>query len=365
LTEIGCSDIFILDNPAALYLHTQSLRRNVLYLAQQRVKRKTHYFIRETFKDGDGFKSRDLFHLDIDPARYIIYPGGNAFYIDSVVEETLSSLGVEPSADDMDDIFWPFLKPEIRRALGSFREKAKARRARVAINPEEEERIRRHVSEFDKRRIHYLRCGQIDQGRIGRMPVRLFKWLLGKSRDEIEQHFVSVEQCLKPHEIKTYTYVIFDLQRFFSESCAKKMPQGLDQNKVDKHFLEEICRLNSDASFWAGENVGSTLHEYLIRYVVMFFDNEYGRDAFLHDYVRDFMNARRFRRAPARKQTVTFDEASTLFGVKKETLRAMTKRGLTRLYRRMAKKLHPDKGGEHEKFIQLTEAYQELLKRKG
>jgi DnaJ-class molecular chaperone len=43
----------------------------------------------------------------------------------------------------------------------------------------------------------------------------------------------------------------------------------------------------------------------------------------------------------------------------------MTKRGLTRLYRRMAKKLHPDKGGEHEKFIQLSEAYQELLKGKG
>jgi len=336
-----------------------------LYLAQQNIKGKIHYFIRESFKDGDGFKSRDLFPLNTNPARYIIYPGGNAYYIDSVVEETLSSLGVEPSGDDIEDMFWPFLKPDTRRALESFREKAKARKTRVAMNPEEEQRIRTHVSEFDKRRVHYLRCGQIDQGRMGRMPVRLFKWLLGKSRDEIEQHFVSVEQCLQPHEMKTYAYVIFDLQRFFSETCAKKMPQGLDQNKVDEHFLEEICHLNADPSFWAGENIGSTLHEYLIRYVVMFFDNDYEPDASLQDFIKEFVNARRFRSAPARKKTVSFDEASTLFGVKKETLRTMTKRGLTRLYRRMAQKLHPDKGGEHEKFIQLTEAYQDLLRRKG
>jgi hypothetical protein len=265
----------------------------------------------------------------------------------------------------MEDIFWPFLKPGIRRALESFREKARAMRTRAGIQPEEEERIRTHVSGFDKRRVHYLRWGQIDQGRIEQMPARLFKWLLGKSRDEIEQYFLGVEQCLQPHEIKTYTYVIFDLQRFFSESCAKKMPQGLDQNRVDEHFLEEICRLNRDASFWAGENVGGTLHEYLIRYVVMFFDNDYGPDASLQDYIKEFMNARRFRRAPARKRSVSVDEASTLFGVKKETLSAITKRGLTRLYRRMAQKLHPDKGGEHEKFIQLTEAYQALLRKKG
>jgi len=92
-----------------------------LYLAQRNIKGKIHYFIRESFKDGDGFKSRDLFPLNTNPARYIIYPGGNAYYIDSVVEETLSSLGVEPSGDDIEDMFWPFLKPDTRRALESFR----------------------------------------------------------------------------------------------------------------------------------------------------------------------------------------------------------------------------------------------------
>jgi len=33
--------------------------------------------------------------------------------------------------------------------------------------------------------------------------------------------------------------------------------------------------------------------------------------------------------------------------------------------RRVAKKLHPDKGGTHDRFIRLTEAYHELLRSKG
>ena len=143
------------------------------------------------------------------------------------------------------------------------------------------------------------------------------------------------------------------------------MPQGLDQGRVEKHFLEEICRLNTDASFWAGEKKEDFLHEYLIRYVVMFFDNDYGPDSFLRDYIKDFMDARRAWRPPARKSYMSYEEASTIFGVKEEALRTMTKRGLLRIFRRMAKKLHPDKGGTHEQFVQLTEAYHELLRTKG
>ena len=336
-----------------------------MYLAQKKIKGKTHHFIRESFNDGGCLRSHDLFDLGTNPARYIVYPGGNAYYVDDVVEEKLCSLGVKYATHDLDDLFWPFVKPEIRRVLECFRQRAKSRAPREAINAEEEEKLSMEVSEFDKRRVHYLRCGGIDQGRIGRMPVKLFKWVVGKSRDEIEQHFMEMEKSLNPSELKIYAYAIFDLQRFFLETIAKKMPQGLDQNKVDKYFLGEICRLNRDCSFWAGEACRDFLHEHLVRYVVMFFDNDYGLDAFLHDYVKEFMNARRFHKAPARKRSVSFEEASTVFGVKKEALRTMTKRGLTRLYRRMAQKLHPDKGGTHEKFIQLTEAYNDLLRRKG
>jgi hypothetical protein len=40
----------------------------------------THYYLRESFRDGGHFLSRDLIDLGTDPAEHIIYPGGNAFY---------------------------------------------------------------------------------------------------------------------------------------------------------------------------------------------------------------------------------------------------------------------------------------------
>ena len=332
-----------------------------MYLSRKRIKGKIHYFIRESYSDGQCLLSRDLFDLGANPARYIVYPGGNAYYIDEEVEDRLRSFGMEPAHDELDDIFWRFLDPEIRLAIEPFRGRGKAWQ-RVVISQAEEEKLRTQVHPFDKRRIHYLKFGNVDQGRIERMPHKLFRVLLEKSRDEIEQHFMEMEISLDSSDLKTYVYVIFDLKRFFTQMTAKIMPQGLDQDKVDEHFLNEICRLNSDRFFWAGMNLEGKLHEYLIRYIVMYFDNPYGADSFLDDYIRNFVNSRRFYRAPAKKSTINRNEASTIFGIKKDAINKMTRRGLTRLYRRMAQKLHPDKGGDHDKFIKLTEAYQELLK---
>ena len=196
------------------------------------------------------------------------------------------------------------------------------------------------------------------------MSPALYRWLLAKSRDEIEQRFIKMERCLGPSELKNYTFVIFDLQRFFTESWAKRIPQGLNQEKLDRHFVKEICRLNTDASFWAGEEKADFLHEYLRRYVVMFFDNPFERDTFLQDHVREFMDSHRKWRFPERKQKMTVTEASSIFGVAKDILESMSKRSIIRLFRRLAKKLHPDKGGKHEEFIKLADAYRELLRRK-
>ena len=38
----------------------------------------------------------------------------------------------------------------------------------------------------------------------------------------------------------------------------------------------------------------------------------------------------------------------------------MSKAALTRLFRRRAKKLHPDAGGDHETFVRLTAVYEEF-----
>jgi len=329
------------------------------------VRGKVLFIIRESYKDGRSYRFRDLFTLGTNPGRYVIYPGGNAFYIDEVVEDSICSLGGNVDPGDIEDLFWPFVNPRIRRALQWSRERTKTSRKGRRLGAKEEGRIRNGVSEFDKRRVHYLRCGRIDQGSIGRMPVKLYKWVFGKSRDEIEQGFMKMEWRLKSSELKTYPYVIFDLQRFFTESCAKKMPQGLDQEKVDGYFLEEICRLNRDTSFWAGEETTEVLHDYLIRYLIMFFDNDFGPDSFLRDYIKGFMDSRRAWRFPTRRSVMSLEEASTIFGVKEDVLRTMSRRSIVRLFRRMAKKLHPDKGGTQERFVQLSEAYEEMMRRRG
>ena len=335
-----------------------------MYLAQSRIRGKRHFSIRESYKDGDQLRSRELIPLGSDPGSYVIYPGGHAFYINELVEETLSSLGVNPSADEMEDVFWPFIKPEIRRIIEPFRHRGKTRRSATRIKPKEEEQIRIQATEFDKRRIHYLRSGRMDQSGVGRMSVKLYAWLPGKSRDEIEQRFMRMEGRLEPQEFKNYTFVIFDLQRFFTQIWAKKIPQGLDQDRMDKHFLEEICRLNSDRSFWAGEETGDSLHEYLTRYLMMYFDNPFKPDSFMSDYIREFIATHRRWKFPERKRSMSFSEASSIFGIEKDILESMSRRSVIRLYRRMAQKLHPDKGGTHEEFVKLADAYRELLRRK-
>lgn len=333
-----------------------------MYLALKTIKGKTRYYIRESYKDGDCLRSRDLFDLGTDPAGYIIYPGGNAFYIDETVDDRLRTLSQDYSVDDLDDIFWRFLKPEIRAALEPYRHMGGTSRKRTGKEKEEKPQNEFHM--FDKRRVHYLRFGHIDQGRIGRLSPKLFNKLKNKSRDELEQYFMEMERDLDRSEFKAYVYVIFYLQKYFTELIAKSMPEGLNPNKVDQYFLEEICRLNSDRDFWSGMDTEGKLHEYLIRYVVMFFDSEYGRSSFLDDYIRDYMDSKRRYVPPRRGVSVILDEASTIFGVKKDVLRKMSKKSLTRIYRQMAQKLHPDKGGEKEKFVKLSEAYHELLKSK-
>jgi curved DNA-binding protein CbpA len=39
----------------------------------------------------------------------------------------------------------------------------------------------------------------------------------------------------------------------------------------------------------------------------------------------------------------------------------MDKQTLTRKFRKLARKHHPDRGGSHDRFVELSEAYQTLL----
>jgi hypothetical protein len=334
-----------------------------VYLAQKKIGKKTHFFIRESYQNGDIFLSRDLADLGTDPAKYIIYPGGNAFYVDSAIEECLAHLGVTCRGNDLEDIFWCFLKPDIQHALRYFRNREN--RSRERPNPKgKPKKTEPPAHIFDRRRLHYLKFGRMEQGYLWRVPEKFFSILRNKSRDEIEQQFMNMERQLHPREYKAYAYVIFDIQKFFSESFADKKPQYLRQSDVDGHFVGQICWLNQDRTFWAGMQTGSSLHEYLVRYVVMYFDHDFAPGFRAADYIRDFINSRRDYHPPLAAAEATLQEASSIFSESKAVLKQMSRRQLVSLFRRRAQALHPDKGGDQEKFVRLTQAYQMLLKTK-
>jgi hypothetical protein len=334
-----------------------------MYLASKRINGQICYFIRESYRQTEYFLSRDLVDLGPDPTRFIVYPGGNAFYIDEGIEDRLSDMGIDVIPDELEDIFWRFVRPDIRSVLEPFRRRQDRHRAsRRKKVPADKVETQLHV--FDKRRMHFLKFGCTDQRHLQRVPPKLFRTLLNKSRDEIEQRFMDMEAALSPREYKTYTYTIFDLQQFFYESFAKNHPEMLSQDKVDAHFIEQVCRLNSDRSFWAGMKTGDRLHGYLVRYVLLYFDYEYLPGTFMADYLRQFVNSRRDYRPPFKSRGLILEKASAVFGETQEALRRMSRTELVRLYRRKAQKLHPDKGGEQKAFVGLTEAYHELVNMK-
>ena len=203
----------------------------------------------------------------------------------------------------------------------------------------------------------------MEQRSLNRLPASAIRMLQDKSRDEIEQVFMQMENALRPREIKSYTYVIFNLQQHFTQRFAKDTPELLDPDDVDRCFVEEICKLHEDPGFWSGMSTGGRLHDYLVRYVLMFFEHDYASRSLFDDYLRDFMNRHREYRPPE-SVIVSMEEAGRIFGKSREALKKLTRRELSRLYRRRAQELHPDKGGDHETFLRLTAAYHKLLRTK-
>jgi hypothetical protein len=331
-----------------------------VYLARRRIAGKTHYTIRESYRSADAYLCRDLFELGCEPAQFIVYPGGNAFYIDAVVEDGIRALGSEPAPEDMENLFWPFLNAEIRRKLEPFRRQERQSRSRRSA-PEAPESSEAHI--FDRRRIHFLKTGQMNPAVLGRVPAALLRPLRHRSRDEIEQGFMEMESILRPREYKTYTYAIFNLQQFFRQRCAGTHPEFLDPDEVDARFVEEVCRMQSDRAYWAGMDAGDRLSDYLVRYAVMYFDHEYAAQSLAEEYLRDFINRHRQYRPPP-SVAVRMEEMAAIFGKSREALKKMNRRDLWRLYRSRAQELHPDKGGDHERFVKLNEAYHRLLRTK-
>ena len=334
-----------------------------MYLARKRIRGKIRYAIRQSVKTGDTTVSRELFDLGEDPGQYIIYPGsGPGFYFDDQLCEQLAEQGCEPDYDELESVLWQFLDPETQRVIRGFTRKAQplSVQEQIALQVKRCETEPFHI--FDMRRVHYLRFGELDQSRIHAVPRKIYRCLLDKSRDEIEQQFMEMEQVLEAREKKNYAYVIFDVPGYFAGPLARKFPEALDHDRVDECFLDALCRLNADTGFWSDLDVTKRLNDYLIRYACWFFDTDFAGSRYLEDLMWQFKARHHAYRPPAPRSAMPLDEAASVMGISREQLSGMTVKTLTRQYREKAKAHHPDKGGGHETFIRLNRAFEQLLR---
>lgn len=335
-----------------------------MYLATLTRGQTKHYEIRQSLPGDDHryLEYQVVFDLGGDPGRYIERLSDDICYFSAELEDRLQQETSEDASLILEELLWDFLPAEEQTRLSIFRHRGKARVS--ALSEGERSAIEKDIHLFDRRRLYYLRYGAVDQSRIFRLNPKLYRPLLNKCRDEREFYLLDLEKALQHNELRTYVFAIFDLQRHFTESFSATMPEALNQIDIADFFIEEICSLNDDISFWRTGTGGTSLHDHLIRYMIMFFDHGYGRRSLFDDFVREFMGRHRAFSWPEKKPAVSTGQAEKIFQRKWQKLQKMNRRELTRLYRERAKELHPDSGGNHEQFIELNGAYASLMARK-
>ena len=84
--------------------------------------------------------------------------------------------------------------------------------------------------------------------------------------------------------------------------------------QMDAFFLSKLCRLNKDRAFWADLPTGHCLHDYLVRYAVMYFDYAPPQPSPWQAYVEDFIRRHRVYHPPQSVQ-IKLEEAGRLFGM--------------------------------------------------
>ena len=88
-----------------------------MYLAEHVIAGKKRFFIRESICKQGTFVSRDLVELGYCPEDYIRYPGGNAFYFDETIENRILAVNPDAPLEDLETIFWPFVRQNTKAAL--------------------------------------------------------------------------------------------------------------------------------------------------------------------------------------------------------------------------------------------------------
>ncbi|MCF8143661.1 MAG: J domain-containing protein [Deltaproteobacteria bacterium] len=335
-----------------------------MYLKRRFVNHERHYILCESYWDVDCWRSRQLMDLGPDPEQHVVYPGGNSFYVDQVLEERLQAKGSPVDSDALEALFMPFIDPRIRRIVEMFQRPKNRSGRHSRLNRDELMAAQQRLHPFDKRRLHYLRCGRVDIGNLDARPWKFLNILLDKSRDELEHLLEEMERDLPPHEMGDYIYTALHMQRHFSHLLTRHHPAFLGSEKLDAYLLEDLCQLNRDPEFFMG--VGrydpDTLHPYLTKYLILYFDNPFDPQNIWQETVEDFIRKHRFH-SPPRSRAPEFMpevEACRCLGILPEDFKKMDRKALRRCYRRRAKESHPDQGGDEGTFIQITQAYERL-----
>lgn len=335
-----------------------------MYLAKCKKDSSLHYLIRQSYYDEKSgeFTYRNIFDLGSNPQEFIEMFDDQIFFFTEELEAAVGKCTERDPTLLLEELLWIYIPRHIRDRLTQHRGHQKT--YNFSLKDSEREAIEREIHIFDRRRLYFLRYNAVDQSRLYRMHEKLCRPLLGQCRDEREYYFQEQEKVLQPGELKTYVYAIFNLQKHFQEYFSTFMPEALDPESMAKVFEEEICILNDDKSFWGSSPQSSSLHHHLQRYLFFFFDYSFSFRSFNNEFVRNFQNSHRVFRWP-QKNKITSEELSSAFDEKFEILNNLDRKELTRLFRKRAKALHPDTGGDHEAFILLCRSYEQLLAQKG
>jgi hypothetical protein len=308
--------------------------------------------------------------LGPDPREHIEYLGENSFYIGEAVEERLRAMNVVYTTHELESIFLPFLDPEIRRIIQRFDRGLGGPVNRKRYGSEEMLTQQRNLHPFDKRRLHYLRCGRVDIGNLDMRPWKFLNVLLEKSRDEIEALFEDMERELPPYEIRSYLFTALHIQTHFRHLITRNQPSALDPERVDHYFMVDLCRLNRNEPFFRGveRHDPQQLHPYLVRYLILYFDNGFELRSMWQGLGEDFLGPHRAFRHPPRKTADPLsgeeEEACKWLGVSPGQFKAMGRSELLSQFRQRAMATHPDRGGNPEEFVRIQRAYECLRRRK-
>ncbi len=335
-----------------------------MYLAKQTKGTTTSYQIRASYQTTENsFRYRIIFDLGHDPRRFIDLFEEHIAIFDTDLIDAVSHHLQGDAESELEHLLYDFLPLETKRRLSMHPVRCRYNKPGPLTGTEREE-IARQVHLFDRRRLYSLRYGAVDQSRLSRLHEKCCRPLLGQSRDEREYYFMHEEAVLNPGKYLQYIYAIFNLQQYFSQSFAPWLPEALAFLEIAEHFESALCRLNRDEGFWQNDQTIPFLHHHLSRYLIMFFDYAPAHRSFFAEYAKTFMADHRTFRWPERTPARSPEKIAEIFATSHQELKEMDREQLTRLYRRKAMQLHPDRGGDHDLFIELTEVYNELLRSK-